>query len=243
VRPAAQSLTGTGSACPLGHTPGRQHVNCNRPEEIQHEGDSRRYANRIPEAPPIIPHAAPPSSFAIAVCGRARCRYSPWVTAGRGARRAKPRRRSAHAPEQPPTSKTTGTATTSQATPRNTITATARPIEVILSMSSSLIIASPIRSLDQTAPSTHGGGHVVLPVRFHGPLNDDMSPLIEHNNFPPSHDPDHAPWARSSAVPIVGAIHGTTSGTSVGGDSRAGRPSVSATWASARCVSSTVVSP
>jgi hypothetical protein len=43
------------------------------------------------------------------------------------------------------------------------------------------------------------------------------------------------------AVDVVGAVHGTTSGTSVGSDSGAGRPSISATWASARCVSSTVV--
>ena len=46
----------------------------------------------------------------------------------------------------------------------------------------------------------------------------------------------------ANAVAVVGAVHGTTLGPGVGSDSGAGRPSVSPAWASARRVSSTVVS-
>jgi len=46
----------------------------------------------------------------------------------------------------------------------------------------------------------------------------------------------------SLIVAVVGAIHGTTSGAGVGGDSGAGCPRVSPTRTSVRCVSSTVVS-
>src|SRR5713101_8991387 len=55
-------------------------------------------------------------------------------------------------------------------------------------------------------------------------------------------DAGDASWPRPSAVAVVAAVRGTSSGAGVGGDSGAGRPSVSPRWASVRCVSSTVVS-
>ena len=174
TRRCSSSKRSPRSACSLGQPPGRQHVNGAGPEESQHEGDRCRHPNRIPKSSPITPYAAPhdrsgrqdrdanngdklanlsnPHGEVEQAAEQLRhsrlrpsyLRYSPGVTARRAARRAKPRRRRAHAPEQPPASKTTGTATTSQASPRNTITAAIRPIEVILSRSSSLSIASPV---------------------------------------------------------------------------------------------------
>jgi hypothetical protein len=54
-------------------------------------------------------------------------------------------------------------------------------------------------------------------------------------------DVGHTPWACPSAVTVVGEVHGTTSGTGIGGDSGAECPHASPAWASARCVSNSVV--
>src|ERR1700730_14989095 len=60
--------------------------------------------------------------------------------------------------------------------------------------------------------------------------------------IPVLHDAGDASWPCPSSVAVVGAVHGTTSRGGVGGDSGAGRPSVSPSWASVRCVSSTDIS-
>jgi hypothetical protein len=57
-----------------------------------------------------------------------------------------------------------------------------------------------------------------------------------------THDAGYAPWARPSAMAVVGTVHGMISVAGVGGDSGAGCPRVSPTRPSVRCVSSTVVS-
>src|SRR3970040_2690634 len=67
---------------------------------------------------------------------------------------------------------------------------------------------------------------------------------VDHSEspIPVCHDAGGAPWARPSAVDVVRAGRGTTSGAGVGGDSGSGYPSVSPSWVSVRCVSSSVVS-